>query len=410
MNFKKKLFFFIFLLTLLTGCSKKPFKYQTKEIVVRIALDHKVKEAFITSTSNFKLITQEGSLEFNANDTCFIYSGHQSPLLYINRNKRIVLKYYPLKFVPVDRNGYLIYKGMVYRGEIIFIKDVDNFVLPINRLYMEDYLKGVVPAEIGKLDKKRIEALKAQSIAARTYAFSRLNKNYDMGYDLESTVQDQVYRGVLVEDSVVNLAIEMTKGIVAFYKGVPIDAKYHSTCGGFTSNNEDEWSGPPSPYLRSVVDAQKNCLFGYEKPYCYKSKHFNWSYQFEKDYFYRMVSKNASSFFKKDLQILKFSIKKQDKHKRVVEVELKDINGDKYIVKGLNIRKLITFEEYQGGFLKSRMFDFEEKDDKILIYGKGYGHGVGMCQYGAMEMAYQGKSYKEILKHYYRGIELKKLY
>lgn len=410
MSVKRDLFFFILLLTVLTGCSKRTFKDHEKEIVVRIALEHKVKEAFITSKANFKLITQEGDLDLNPNDTCFIYSGYEYPIVYINRNKRIVLRYYPLKFVPTEKDGFLIYKGMVYRGEIIFIKDVDNFILPINRLYMEDYLKGVVPAEIGKLDKKRIEALKAQAVAARTYAFGRLNKNYDMGYDLESTVQDQVYRGVLVEDSLVNSAIEMTRGIVALYNGFPIDAKYHSTCGGFTSNNEDEWGGAPSPYLRSVADAQKNCLFGYGKPYCYKSKHFNWGYQFEKDYFYKMVSKNASSIFKRDLQIIKFSIKKYDKHKRVLEVELIDVYGEKYTLKGLNIRKLITFEEHQGGFLKSRLFDFEEKNDKIFIYGKGYGHGVGMCQYGAMEMANQGKNYREILKHYYRGIELKKLY
>lgn len=410
MNLKRNLFFFLISLFFVTGCAKRNFNDYGKDLVVRIALDHKVKEAFITSKSNFKLITQEGEIEFKANDTCFIYSGYDYPSVYINRNKRIVLKYYPLKFVPTQRDGYLIYKGMVYRGEIIFIKDVDNFTLPINRLYMEDYLKGVVPAEIGKLDKKRIEALKAQSVAARTYAYSRLNKNYDMGYDLESTVQDQVYRGVLVEDSLVNIAIEMTKGVVALYKGVPIDAKYHSTCGGYTSNNEDEWNVNPSLYLRSVVDAPKNCIFGYGKPYCSQSKHFNWGYQFEREYFYMMISNNASTIFKKELNIVNFKIKKYDKHKRVVEVELVDKSGEKFLVKGLNIRKLITFEEYQGGFLKSRMFNFEEKDGKIFIYGKGFGHGVGMCQYGAMEMANQGKSYKEILKHYYRGIELKKLY
>lgn len=410
MNLKRNLFFPLIFVFLITGCAKRNFNGYSKDLIVRIALEHKVKESFITSKSNFKLITQEGEIEIKGNDTCFIYSGHNYPLAYINRNKRILLKYYPLKFVPTKKNGFLIYKGMVYRGEIIFIRDVDNFILPINRLYMEDYLKGVVPAEIGKLDKKRIEALKAQAVAARTYAYSRLNKNYDMGYDLESTVQDQVYRGVLVEDSLVNIAVEMTKGVVAFYRGVPIDAKYHSTCGGYTSDNEDEWGGAPLPYLRSVVDAPKNCIFGYGKPYCFQSKHFNWGYQFKKEYFYKMISNNASNILKKNLNIVKFKIKKYDKHKRVVEVEIIDKSGEKFIVKGLKIRKLITFEEHQGEFLKSRMFNFEERDGKIFIYGKGFGHGVGMCQYGAMEMASQGKSYKEILKHYYRGIELKKLY
>ncbi|MEO0237876.1 MAG: hypothetical protein ABIN35_06545, partial [candidate division WOR-3 bacterium] len=122
MSFKRNLFFFLFLLTVLTGCSKKALIDHDKEIVVRIALEHKVKEAFITSKSNFKLITQEGDLELNPNDTCFIYSGYEYPLVYINRKKRIVLKYYPLKFVSTEKNGFLIYKGMVYRGEIFLIK------------------------------------------------------------------------------------------------------------------------------------------------------------------------------------------------------------------------------------------------------------------------------------------------
>ncbi len=409
---KKRFFlFFSYLIILFIGCSKNyNIESNKNEPVLRVALKHKVKDTFITSTGEYKISTQTGELILTPDDTCFIYSLGSSPQVYINRSKKIMIKNYPLKFIPLQRKNFIIYEGMVYRGQIQIIKDVDGFILPINIVYLEDYLKGVVPSEIGKLDKKRFEALKAQAVAARTYAIKNLNRYYDMGYDLESTISDQVYRGVLVEDTLVNLAVEFTKGEIITYKDKPIEAKYHSTCGGYTSNNEDEWGGTPQPYLRSVKDSPGGCLWISSKPYCKDSKHFLWTYQFERGTFYKIVSKNASNIFNADLDVVKFKINKKDKHKRVVEVELKTKDGKKYYVKGLNIRKLITFEEYYGGFLKSRLFEIKEDKEKIVISGKGFGHGVGMCQYGAMEMAKRGKNYKEILKHYYRGTKLKKLY
>jgi len=297
---------------------------------------------------------------------------------------------------------------MAYRGYLAVRGDADGLLLPINRIGMEDYLRGVVPAEIGKLKKNMLEASKAQAVAARTYAYAHLNKHADMGYDLECTVQDQVYRGYLLEDSLTNEAIDETRGIVAFYNNFPIDAKYHSTCGGYTSNNEDEWGGEPSPYLRGKFDGE-GCIFA-RKVYCSASKHYKWIYEYDRDDFLKMVSSNYSALKKVNVDADEVYVSKKDKYKRVVELTIKGKDGKKYAVRGLDIRKLFTFEEYLGGMLKSRYFSIEKDKGKIMIEGGGFGHGVGMCQYGAMEMARSGKNYKQILKHYYKGIQLKRIY
>jgi stage II sporulation protein D len=271
-----------------------------------VALGHKVGKITVTSPSGMKLTTQNGSMTLQKSDTIFIEFDNSEFKMYLNRDKRIIVKSLPIYFTPLNA-GLFSFNGMIYRGSLMLKKDADELLLPINRLSIEDYLKGVVPAEIGKLDKKKIEASKAQAVAARTYAFAHLNRHSDMGYDLECTVQDQVYRGYLLEDSITNRAIDETRGIVALYKNVPIDAKYHSTCGGYTSDNENEWVGSPAPYLRGGFDGE-GCFF--KRVYCSKSKHYKWAYEYNKKDFYDMVSKNYSSLKKVSVEAVSVCFKK----------------------------------------------------------------------------------------------------
>ncbi len=391
----------------ISGCAKNNnLRLYKDNEEVRVALGHKVGKITVTSPSGMKLTTQNGSMTLQKSDTIFIEFDNSEFKMYLNRDKRIIVKSLPIYFTPLNA-GLFSFNGMIYRGSLMLKKDADELLLPINRLSIEDYLKGVVPAEIGKLDKKKIEASKAQAVAARTYAFAHLNRHSDMGYDLECTVQDQVYRGYLLEDSITNRAIDETRGIVALYKNVPIDAKYHSTCGGYTSDNENEWVGSPAPYLRGGFDGE-GCFF--KRVYCSKSKHYKWAYEYNKKDFYDMVSKNYSSLKKVSVEAVSVYVSKKDKYKRVIELTIKDKSGKKYSVKGLDIRKLFTFEEHLGGMLKSRYFEIKEDGGKIVVNGGGFGHGVGMCQYGAMEMAASGKNYKQILTHYYKGIQLKRVY
>ncbi|MEO0122888.1 MAG: SpoIID/LytB domain-containing protein [candidate division WOR-3 bacterium] len=277
------------------------------------------------------------------------------------------------------------------------IKKMDNKIWVINVLDIEDYLKGVVPCEIGKINPRLIEAAKAQTIAARTYAYSHLNQYANLGFDLYATVKDQVYQGISVEDTLINSAISKTKSLVLTYQGKPIDAKYHSTCGGYTADFNDAWNGNPVSYLKSV-----KCGF------CNDSPHSYWKKEFNKKDFFKILRKNlyGMGIAISDTELIRsLKFKRNIKSKRIVEVIITTDKKD-YKIPAYNIRRLFGSEKDPGGLLKSSNFNIYIKDNKIILEGKGYGHGVGMCQFGAMGMAKNGKNFKEILKHYYPGTKI----
>lgn len=147
-----------------------------------------------------------------------------------------------------------------YRGEIHLTLNARGQINVINALPMEQYLRGVVPMELSPGLYPAIEALKAQAVAARTYALTRLNQSRDADFDLRDDTRSQVYGGISSEQEMTNRAIEETRGMVAFYTGEdgsdsPIEALYTANCGGQTENNEVIFGGKPLSYLRSVACA-----------------------------------------------------------------------------------------------------------------------------------------------------------
>ncbi len=269
----------------------------------------------------------------------------------------------------------------------------------INTLSIEDYLKGVVPCEIGRLKPDLIEAAKAQAVAARTYTYAHLGKNEKLGFDLYATTKDQVYGGIEVEDSVINRAIARTRGQIIMYNYKPIDAKYHSTCGGRTADYNDAWGGNPVSYLRSV-----------ECEFCRESPHFAWQkIQGKQEFFDNLrANLNRAGFVISDSELIKaFRFKRNGKSKRIIEIKILTSESEHTIPAG-KIRLVLGSPGDPGGLLKSNWFSMIPQGDRIIIEGKGFGHGTGMCQFGAIGMARKGKKYREILKHYYPGTELVK--
>ncbi len=156
-----------------------------------------------------------------------------------------------LYFIPSSPQSYLTYKGRDYRG-ILTLRASHKGIVLINTLNMEDYLKAVVPSELSPYTFPRIEALKAQAVAARTYAMKNLGQYRDLGFDLVDTPRSQFYRGMNAEHPLSTQAVEETAGVVAKYKGRLIEALYTSTCGGATEDVENVFLGPALPYLRST--------------------------------------------------------------------------------------------------------------------------------------------------------------
>ncbi|MCM8792121.1 MAG: SpoIID/LytB domain-containing protein [Candidatus Omnitrophica bacterium] len=303
-----------------------------------------------------------------------------------------------------------------YRG-VIEIK-LDRWgIKVINIVSLEEYLYSVVPSEMPYKWPK--EALKAQSIVARTVAMKKLGRHKKEGFDLCAQVHCQVYSGVEQETETTNKIVDETRGIIMVYDNKPIDALYSSNCGGHTQDNIFG-SNKEIPYLKGRSDllgeeelvfplSPLQLEFWFKQPpqaiLCRDGTNFRWiriySYQEIKE-----ILDKIADFG----QIQKIVITRRNRSGHVTQLKIVGSNTTYVLEKELNIRTAL-------GNLRSSMFKVEIKKDaegkplQFIFYGGGFGHGVGMCQSGAKALANLGKNYKEILNHYFgKEIEFIKLY
>lgn len=292
-----------------------------------------------------------------------------------------------------------------YPGSILF-RNTNGKLDAINSVDVEDYLRGVVPYEIGKLDSSRIEALKAQAVAARTYAYKHFNSRESVGFDVYADTKDQVYKGLESATPLTDAAVKATAGVVMTYGGEFIIAYYHSTCGGITETLAT-WNRADLPYLKSVPDRRPN-----GKPWCDESSYTTWERRFADKKIVKLFKANASeakatfsSANGADFKKIK-SIKIKDKLKSGRIMTLR-VETDKGHFDVLTDRTRWLFKK-AGTILPSSFFTVKKDGREWVLTGTGFGHGVGMCQMGVRARAQAGQSYQEILSHYYQGITLEK--
>jgi stage II sporulation protein D len=333
-------------------------------------------------------------------DSSFIIWGQKNQSLMESNLSKVI-------FEPKSRENWLSLNGKRYRGALEIVLDQNkNLLVVLNIVHLEDYLKGVVPAEMGKRKKGELEALKAQAIAARTYALSRIGQ-YDGAYDLKATIYDQVYAGMDGEETLVNQAVDQTEGKILTYRGRLIQAYYHANCGGRTESLEEVWSGMGEPYLLSVEDGD----------FCTWAGNYRW----EEEWGRKELEKRLFEFLseregidKEDFgRLLDLKILDRTPSGRVKVLLVSTDKGDFTIEKD-KIRWAL--ERSKDIILPSTLFDLEitrRADNslmKVKAVGKGSGHGIGMCQTGAIGMANRGLSYSEILAHYYPKTKILKYY
>lgn len=292
-----------------------------------------------------------------------------------------------------------------YPGSILF-RNTNGKLDVINSVDVEDYLRGVVPYEIGKLDSSRIEALKAQAVAARTYAYKHFNSRESVGFDVYADTKDQVYKGLESATPLTDAAVKATAGVVMTYGGEFIIAYYHSTCGGITETLAT-WNRADLPYLKSVPDRRPN-----GKPWCDESSYTTWERRFADKKIVKLFKANASeakatfsSANGADFKKIK-SIKIKDKLKSGRIMTLR-VETDKGHFDVLTDRTRWLFKK-AGTILPSSFFTVKKEGREWVLTGTGFGHGVGMCQMGVRARAQAGQSFQEILSHYYQGITLEK--
>ena len=369
----------------------------------------------------------------------------------------------PIKIIPAGNTKIVVvFNGQKYRyrGNIEIDIDKEHRKLNvINIISIEEYLYGVLKKEISPRWPK--EALKAQAVAARTFAIFNMNKYIDKGYNICASTNSQAYGGVNHEDPLTNKAVDETRGVIITYKGKPINAVYHSDSGGYTEDSENVW-GSFLPYLRSVESKFEEKV---------SPPHHTWSYSVnEKDLTEKLqkqgyeinsvvsmgpVKKSETGrtsevvFITNNNKVINmktndfrsligadlirstlFNIEAIGEESNITEdiedkKEIEDKEEQKESIKEiLEQKKDWTIKELLELMKKNKEKREKKKEEEVLkveivkssipltfiFSGSGNGHGVGMSQWGAYGMALQGYRYQDILKYYYQGINIVKKY
>ncbi|MFN0098840.1 MAG: SpoIID/LytB domain-containing protein [Gemmatimonadaceae bacterium] len=314
-----------------------------------------------------------------------------------------------------DDAGTVRSAGKNYRGAIGFVA-TDTGILVVNHLPLEDYLRGVVPLEIGDRGPGERAAVEAQAVAARSFTVIRLlNSKSGVGrspdFDLISSVGDQVYGGQSAERPVADEAVRVTSGLVLMMGGRVVNAPFFSACGGETAAAEEVWRTDGEPHLRRVSDK----IPGTDRHYCDIAPRFAWTRSFSGAELDAAVRKYLASVAEVGRsgpgQVTDLHIERRTPSGRVGQLIVRTSRGS-YIVRGNDARSVLRTPS--GELLNSSYFSvsIERSGDKLMravLRGNGYGHGVGMCQWGAIGRARAGQDLRSILRTYYPGTTLTQL-
>lgn len=260
-------------------------------------------------------------------------------------------------------------KTSYYPDEISFTSK-DGELSIINIVELNHYVAGVIESEIGNV--KNDQLLKVQAVISRTYALKHIDRHKAEGFELCDQVHCQVFHGKARFNSMILPAVDSTfYEVIQDENGDIIEAVFHANCGGETVNSEDVWSKKRS-YLRSVVDT-----------FCINTKQATWTKEIDKQKWLNYISTKSG---KSTSNPCEFSIVNRINILPCCSVSTEDIRTD--------------FK------LKSTFFDVVDGQEKVILKGRGFGHGVGMCQEGSIRMAQLGVYYKDIIKFYYSNTQI----
>lgn len=289
---------------------------------------------------------------------------------------------------PASPDGLVFIEKNWYRGLVELAPEKGRIVV-VNQVGLDDYVSSVVGSEMGH--RFPAEALKSQAVAARTYAIFHRNQRLKATFDLGDEQTWQVYKGIAAESSATQAAARETAGQVVTYGGKVINAVFHSSSGGHTEDVENVWS-EPLPYLRGVPD------------YDVKSPVASWTLSFPASKMQGMASGIG--------ELVNVEVVQRTRNGRAALVRLTGTQGSKDI-KGSDFRSqmglkstLFTIYPQTSNTTTASLVPVAGSPRAFQISGHGFGHGIGMSQWGAASLAGKGWTYQQILAHYYQGTAL----
>lgn len=381
-------------LSLVLGCSPAYLsqKPPAPEPLVRVAIRHQLPQALIAPR-----------------DTAWASDGtHASPIVPGNswtvtaRQGRLLAETgYGTSISEIGPRltirGGLTLNGAAVSGTLALSPEGDSSLMAVAELPLEEYLVGVLAKEMGNAGEAELEALKAQAVAARSYAYIKIGARPGAAYDLESDVSHQAFDPSSSGAPAVRKAVLETRGQVLSCRGKIFAPNYHSTCGGRTALPSEAWGTPDSifPWAGSAKD--KHCSI---------SPKYRWSQTVSAG----EIAGRALGLADTTIPVNDVKILERGPSGRVLRLKVASQAGDTVLYRD-RIRHQLADKA-----LPSTWFDVECRRDhlgnvsSIELSGRGYGHGVGMCQWGAIGMARKNKGYKKILKHYYNDVDIIKPY
>jgi len=291
----------------------------------------------------------------------------------------------PKLFIKTDESGIVLINGRRFRGNIELVKKDNRGLLVVNYIGLEDYIKGILYHEVSHYWP--METLQAQAIVSRSYAVYQMQENKLRDYDVTSDIYSQVYGGKTSERGRTNKAVELTSGQILTYQDKVVPTYFHAVCGGHTEDASLLWNTDIPP------------LKGAPCNFCKDSPRFNWHYVLTLE----EIEKKLVNAGLKIRGIKNITVLGKDKSGRITDLNMVSNKKDLKI-SAKDFRNIIG-----PNIIKSTNFSVNVIKRDAVFEGVGWGHGVGLCQWGAYFMAKQDYSTEQILKYYYPGTDVKTL-
>jgi stage II sporulation protein D len=314
----------------------------------------------------------------------------------------------PLTLRPERETDLVTINGRRYRGEVVIQRGSTGITI-VNRVPLEAYLRSVVALELGFRGEGDRQAVMSQAVAARTYALRFRGRRVALGFDVFPTDADQVYNGVEAERPEITDAVTRTAGQILTWEGRPIQALFHSTCGWSTESADQVFSGGERvPYLRAVSDRYGR---GSRDFYCAISPRFRWREEWDAQTLRAILSRTGADPAAVG-RITSIAASGTTPTGRLTELVVTTDQGRLAIPRG-RIREVLRpapDRQLLSTLLQLHVQREGDSVSRVVAAGAGYGHGVGMCQFGAVGRSRSGQHYQDILATYYPGTRLTRLY